>query len=231
MRIGQKTTYWLIAVVVVGWLAMPGFAATAADQLEKAIELFQEGKYQQAQKALLDVSVEKLDDKQKQRRDELVDEVKTAINQYNKGKQNLHDADKAFEQNKRSSAEKLYRAVLDNSYATTEQKQKARKGLALIAKQNKLEQKLSAKKSNQTSPPPTTRPAGDMNKIHTERNLAEAAMCIRAGDEAMAKGKFNLAQTKYKQALKLVPKHQAALNGLQLVRKHRNAEGKTNLLD
>src|SRR5207244_2215233 len=112
-------------VLISAAIAYPLFAATPADQLDQAVQQFQKGDYQQARRTLLDLDTGKLTDEQSERRSELLEEVSAAINQSNRARQNLDDGDKAFDAHDDAAAEKLYNAVIDNSYASPAQKQRA----------------------------------------------------------------------------------------------------------
>lgn len=228
---GRRLLASLMVVCWAGW----AWSATPVEQLEQAVSLFRQGQYEKCQEVLLAIDRDKLDDTQKQRRDELIEEVGTAVNHAAKARQNLEDADKAAKAGDRATAQPLYRAVLDNNFASADQKKAAQTGLDRIGKQQDLDSKLSGSTTAATQPVESaaSRPAdGDdsLQRARKDRDRAEAGRLIDAGDEALAKGQFDLAEQKYQESLKLVPNHPAALAGLDSVRKKRIAEGQPDLL-
>ena len=155
-----------------------------------------QGKYQQAQEALLQVDRDKLPADRKGQRDELAEEITTAVNQSGKASQNLDDAAAAWDKKDLATAEKLYQAVVDNKYASEAQKQKAAEGLALIKKQRELAGKIETPKAA-TRPTAAaalprrqrcSRPTNSLRKAREERARIEAAAKIKAGEEATGQG-------------------------------------------
>ncbi|MCK4684062.1 MAG: hypothetical protein KAT44_03820, partial [Pirellulales bacterium] len=72
-------------------------AATPDELLDKALELFHQAQYEEAQEVLLEVDRDELTAERKRQRDELAKEIGPAINQSGKAAQNLADAAKAVE--------------------------------------------------------------------------------------------------------------------------------------
>jgi len=89
VRLAHKVLQRMVKAVLVLTLGYPALAATPAQQLDEAAELFNQGQYEQAKRILLEINRDQLTDEQKQRRDELVGEVEPAINQSAKARQNL----------------------------------------------------------------------------------------------------------------------------------------------
>jgi len=282
----------LVFSSVVACFFVPVFAATPAEQLDEAVELFNQGQYDKGKEVVQAIDRDALNDEQKQRRDELLEEVTTAINQSAKIKQNLGDAEKTFRDNDRPTAGRLYQAVLDNAYATTEQKLRAQEGLARIAEAQKRDReqvvaapstqpaKTPVKSSTQPAevkpqqpplqkpeetkavkpeseqkpiavpekksepkpepkielkpePKPETKPVPepvDLSKARAARNKIEATRLIGEGEKSLSEGKYDEAEVKFDAALKLVPKHPAALAGRKEMNQQRAAEGRSNLL-
>ncbi|MEP0843308.1 MAG: hypothetical protein HRF43_11450, partial [Phycisphaerae bacterium] len=229
MRRGQLMPRWSAICIGIGWSVLAAMAATPAEDLDKAGELFRKGQYTDARELLMGIDRDKLTDEQKVRRDELANELEEAINQAGRARQNLEDADAAFKSQDLGKAERLFRAVQANLYATDAQKQRARDGLALIEKQRQLETRIGESTPPATRPArgpraPATRPAAVSN-AKAQRDRVEADRLIREGDEAMARAQYDTAQDRYQAALKLVPGHADALKGLELLRQHRAVEG------
>jgi len=225
----ENLVRWLAVCVVSVCLASPLWAATPSEQLEQSQRLFEQGKYGEAKDLLLKIAPSALTDEQTQKRNEMVEEVRVAINQSNKAQQDLADADKAFSTSDRVTAAKLYRGILNNNYASAAQKKRAREGLAWIDRQRMLANKMNAAPAG----PQLAGAQGDSTsqRAHLQRDRVAAAAVVEAGDAALGRGQFDLAEQKYRQALKLVPNYAPALKGLGLVRQHRHVEGQAPLMD
>lgn len=229
---------WSAICIGIGWSALVALAATPAEELDRARGLFEKRDFTEAREVLLAIDRDQLNDDQKTRRDELAEELKTAINQADKARQNLEDADAAFKGNEPRTAEKLYRAVLANIYAAEAQQKRARDGLALIEKQRDLQSKLTAQPGAATRPAadqgeaPATRPsAADLSEARLQRNRMQAAQAIAEGDEAVGRGQFDIAEQRYQSALQMAPNHPLALKGLEEIRQRRAVEGQPNAID
>ncbi|NLE60200.1 MAG: hypothetical protein GX616_17760, partial [Planctomycetes bacterium] len=232
MKTADNTMRRMAALMVVLCATIPLLAATPSDLLDKAVDLFREGKYQQAQEALLEIDREQLPAERRDQRDELMEEITTAVNQSGEAAQDLEDALAAQARKDLNAAEKRFQEVIDNKYASDAQKRKAAEGLALVKKQRDLAGKIQVPQTA-TRPAGTaaSRPADAFRKAREERARIEAALKIKAGEDAAAKGQYDLAEQHFEEALKLVPNHPAAIHGLQLIKQHRSVEGKPNLID
>ena len=112
MRVGRNVWLWrqLVVCGLGACMAVPVLAAPA-DELDKAVHAYNSGNYQQAQELLLKVDRDALTDEQKQHRDQLMEAVRTGINQSNKAKQDLGDGQKALTAGNLAAAEKCFSAV------------------------------------------------------------------------------------------------------------------------
>ncbi len=248
MRVGRNL--WRRSVLTV-WAALlvASAPAVASEKLDEAARLYGEQAYQQAQAILLELDRDQLTAEEKQKRDELVEQVRIAIHQSNKARQNLDDGEKAFAAGENEAAAGFYRAVGENAFATAAQKRQAREGLASIAKKRDLERRITATAPAAVEPPPAeaapveaapvesaapatpASPASDpYAPARAQRNRAMADDLIQAGDAALAAAQYDVAYAKFQEALKYVPGHAQALNGLELVRQHRQVEGRPDLL-
>ncbi len=223
-----------------GILLATSALATPAGDLQEAVTLYNAGNYEQARESLLAIDRDALTAEQKQQRDELVEATRTAINQVNKARQDLADGDRAYDAGQRLPAETAYRAVLDNAYATDAQKQRAREGLALLERQQSLQEQVdatppadeqSADESPADASPADAPQAETRGQARAERNEALAEERVRSGADAAEQGQFDLAVRHFQEALQLVPNHPAATRGLELVRRQQAAEGVGDLLD
>ena len=92
MKTANNPIRWTAALMVGVCMAASALAATPSQLLDKAVGLFREGKYQQAQETLLEIDRDKLPADRRDQRDELAEEITTAVNQSGKATQNLEDA-------------------------------------------------------------------------------------------------------------------------------------------
>ncbi len=243
MSTGWKLARSVVVAVVMGCFVLPALAEmTAPEKLSKASELFKAGQYDQSKALLLEIDAAQLNAEQKHQRDELSEEVVVAINQSNKARRDLQDAEKALESGDRTRAGDLFRAVQKNAYASADQVGRAKNGLATIARQRELESKLPAKKPAKVATRPaaaTTQPSranqrGAAVSVAAQpaqsMDRSQAAAAVRAGNEALAHGQLDLAERHFQEALRISPNNADAISGLELVRQYRKAEGQSQLL-
>ncbi len=126
-------------------------AATPAENLDSAGQLFTAGRYQECRDLLLSVQEGQLTPEQTARRSELLEEVDVAINQSDKARRDLQDGERALESNMLTPAEDFLKAVDANKYASSEQKDRARRGLGTVARKRELNRRAEAA-------PPASRP-------------------------------------------------------------------------
>lgn len=223
-------------------------AEASNEQLKKAVQLFDQGQYEQSQELLLGLDQGKLSDDEKKQRDEYADKVTVAINQSKKAQQDLDDGNSLYDGNKLNEAAKKYRAVQTNKYAAPAQKQEAERRLALIQEKRRLSESTEtaqpaqpgsaapATQPTKTAPEPraaakaapaTTRPA--MMQM-ASRDQEQAAALIQRGQENLRRGEFDAAAKAFTEALRLAPNDPDALAGRQLLEKYRGAEGQPSSL-
>jgi len=133
-----------IATIVVGAFGIAAEAQTADEALAAAIALYNQGQYDKAHQALVNIDPAQLSDGARAQREEYLEKVEIARNQYAKARQDKIDADKALDAGDFKKAETLYRAVLDNPYAPSAMKSSAKLAVAVIAEKRKLESGKSA---------------------------------------------------------------------------------------
>nr|HPZ98603.1 hypothetical protein [Phycisphaerae bacterium] len=254
MSTGRNLPRWFVTTMIVGMLGSPGLAQTAAEKLDKAASMFKAGQYDEAKALLMEIEPNQLTAEQNRTRGELVEEVVVAINQSNKARRDLQDAESALEANDRTRAAALFRAVQNNPYATEDQKNRARNGLTTISRQEELESRL-ASPATRPAAAAATQPAVQVNRDFVSgpgepaprppmaapqaapvaaapaSDAGLAAQAVRAGNEALGRGQLDAAELRFQEALRIVPNMPEALSGLELVRQYRRAEGQPGLLD
>lgn len=253
MSTGRNLQRCVLSAFLVGLLSALCLAQTAAETLDRAAQLFEDGQFEESRSLLMQIEPNQLTADQNRQRGELIEEVAVAINQSNKARRDLRDAESALEDGDRSRAAGLFRAVQNNTYATQDQKARARNGLATLSRQRELESQLAAPATRpaESNPPeaqeapaqpePVDRtfirspeaqpgtPVGDEAAPASDEELAAAA--VRAGNEALGRGQLDLAERRFQEALRISPNLPDALSGLDLVRQYRRAEGQPGLLD
>ncbi|MFQ5490100.1 MAG: hypothetical protein ACE5GE_05195 [Phycisphaerae bacterium] len=110
------TARWLLLAVCCLVVAPPVFADDAED-LNQAIQQFQEGNYLSAQQLLLDIDPDGLTDAQRVQRDNYVDRVQVALSMVEKAANDLEDAEQAVADHRLDEGQALAKGVLANEYA------------------------------------------------------------------------------------------------------------------
>ena len=100
-------------------LLLVSTAAAQSEELKSAMELFDRQEYVAAQNLALSIDREKLSDAEKAELDRLLKVLPEAIQGGKKAEQDRADADQAYERGRWDEADRRYRAVLANKYATT----------------------------------------------------------------------------------------------------------------
>ena len=130
----RNSLSWVVVpALVLCIVAAKAAGATPVEQLAEAQKLREAGKYAEAQTLLREIDRDALSEAAADRRDKLVDEVRTAINLSKKAADDQADADKALATGRLNDAQADYDSVLRNKYATAPQKAAARTGLKQVA--------------------------------------------------------------------------------------------------
>lgn len=207
----KRTTCPQTVAVIWGvfWLALASAATaqTPADELQQGIDLFEQGRYVEAQQVLLAVDRAQLTDEQKQTRDKYVDEVRLAVNLANRAQQDHEEAERALDAGDLMRAEMLYAAVLRNRYADESLKEAARQGQALIAEKRTLQEAVAVEA-----------PAQPQQAADTPRDRVDDL--VASGREALEQGRYEEAIRLFQQALDAEPGHPEAAAGLEEARQH-----------
>jgi len=161
IRMSLIARVWSVTALATVLLVPAAYAQSAA--LQAAERLFEEQQYVAAQEALLAIDRESLTDAERARLDELLALVPEAIKAAERAAQDQEAADHAFEEGQWEVAEKLYRALAANQYATPGARQRAVERGEQIAEKRRLAEaaKPSApvEGSVVTEPPATAAPA------------------------------------------------------------------------
>lgn len=107
-----------------GW--SPARAQEASTVLRQAVELFENGDYLAAQRALTSIDRNQLSTEEQQTRDDYLNRVQVAQTMYEKALRDLEDAETAISGGEHARARMMLQRVLDNEYAAPSLKNAAR---------------------------------------------------------------------------------------------------------
>jgi len=228
----------IVAAALVSTLCLKSAYAGPADRLKQAVELYKAGEYVQSYEILQAIDPKDLSAEQRKVRDEYLRKAKKARVLQLKAAQNLSDATAALNAGKLDLAEKLLKAVLANDYASAAQKKQAHHGLALVAEKRRLAAQASGsapqtqpapvKKQQGRAEAPAAKPAG---KRESQVRQKEAMLLVQQARAAMQAGNYQVAEAKFKQALRLVPHLPEAEEGLKRLAEVRLAIPASRLVD
>ena len=109
---------FLIAGLMVGAAAVPAVRGQEASAtLRQAVELFENGDYLAAQRALTSIDRSQLSDDDQKTRDDYLNRVQVAQTMYEKALRDLEDAETAISGGEHARARMMLQRVLDNEYA------------------------------------------------------------------------------------------------------------------
>lgn len=204
-----------IACIAMMLAAVPvAIAQSAADELARGIELFEQGRYADAQQVLLTIDPDALTDEQRQTRDRYVDEVRLAVNLSNRARQDFDEAQRALKDKDYARANVLFASVIRNQYAGESLKSAAVQGQAQVAAAR--EGKDAAKPSSPA--PAVSEPTTPVQlSSQSDRDVADL---IADGQEALRTGRYDDAARLFQSALNLDPGNPDAVAGLEAAREH-----------
>lgn len=122
-------------LMVIGWIAVIPARALADrgdDALARAIALFDQSRYDDAQSILLALDPDELGDQQRRLRDQYVERTRVAINMLERARLDVEDAQFAMDEGDHAEARKLLNQAIANQYATDDLRQSARRMLAQL---------------------------------------------------------------------------------------------------
>jgi type II secretory pathway component GspD/PulD (secretin) len=123
MRQSQRLSSGL--AILIGLMLIPATLAQDA-RLQLAKGLFEMQEYEAAQETLLEIERDQLSEDEAEEYDNLLKILPTAIKAGRKAEQDMADANKAYEAGHWKEADSLYTRVVDNEYARTALRERAR---------------------------------------------------------------------------------------------------------
>ena len=139
--------FWVLGVVLT--LGLTSVAWGQSEKLKKAVDLYDQQEYADAQTALLQVDRDKLTDSEKDDLDAYLKDVSGAIKSAEKAAADSTKADKAFENGGWDEAEKLYRGVVANLYAKADLRETASQRIERIAENREMAAAVAPQPKNQ----------------------------------------------------------------------------------
>lgn len=229
----------VVFVWLLGFLPLsPGLAygQNESDSLARAIGLFENGQYLDAQEILVGIDRQKLSAEEQTIRDDYLNRVQVAITMYEKALRDLEDAETALSDGDKEAARRLLEAVLDNEYAAEALRRAAQNHL------RELDGREPAPPVKEVEPPPPVQPApsppGQPAPTQppaapkpravgpSSGELEQARVLTQEADELVKLTRYAEARRLYEQALQHVPGYPEAVAGLSRVTEHeRNING------
>lgn len=214
--------------------------ADEAEDLARAIALFDGGQYLDAQELLTGIDRSALSAADQVTRDDYLNRVEVAITMLEKAIRDLDDAETAMKaaesasspdiaEQERAGARALLERVLANEYATDVVQRAARARLRVLDGDaaTEMESAIGAPDAAPPAPPaapedepgpaPTDMPASDV----TEDDVARAGTLTAEADEMTRTGRYGEAERLYRAALDAVPGYPEAVAGLDRLQAHR----------
>ncbi len=232
-----------VALAFVGgclMVAASAMASEAENALDRAIDLFEQGYYSEAQEILLKIDRDSLDEELRDLRDEYVDRARMAISMVERADLDLENAEEARANERFAEAKKLLEAVLANEYSTKSQRDSAKKLITGITEEKVGEAKAQEPKPSEGGKSDAKQPAIAPAKITGEQEPSEAVQfdterartLTREGHEALQSGRNSEAIRLFEEALRFVPGHPEAMAGLKQARSHNEVEmGSRSLIE
>lgn len=216
------------ALFVAAWMLSycPAWAQdeSAQTKLDRAIQLYEAQKYEEAQQLVKDADSQALSRADRKRLAQYVDLTNTAVDQYHQAQSNLKQGKSALEAGKYNMARQLLEQVGESEFATPELIAESRSDLAVVTEAERHQVRLVTAQDRTA--------AADERRGGSDR----ADRLIRRGREATNRGQYTLAGGFFDEALELVPGHPDAVRGLEQLRLHQRVEaapdtGRIRLID
>ncbi|HUW81840.1 MAG TPA: hypothetical protein VMZ31_03455 [Phycisphaerae bacterium] len=179
MRCNNALRAAAISVIIVGVFGVPARGQTGDQGLAAAIALYNQGQYDKAHQALVNIDPAQLGDEARARREEYLEKAEVARNQYAKARQDKIDADKALDAGDFAKAETLYKSVLDNPYAPPAMKSSARLAVAVIAEKRKLESDKPVTEPDDADLPAAAAPVAPAEPAESKPAAESAPAAVR----------------------------------------------------
>lgn len=240
---------WITSSVVIVFalsLSATSFANTAAEpaaDLDRAIKLFDESNYVEAQQVLVGIDRSKLNANNQARRDDYLNRVGVAITMQEKAVRDLEDAELAISNNEKDKGVRLLESVIANEYSGEALRRAAKMKLNDV--KGAAPEAGGAAKNEQPVPPPTQPKPGESVQTTTKttekvevispmaqqpeqpapppvrpQDVERARALTLEGDEFREASRYDDALARYEEALALVPGYPEAVAGLQLIADH-----------
>ncbi len=227
-RLRVRTRVVRLLMLVPPLVAPAAAYADEAADLQRAVQLFNDGDYHSAQAVLLGIDRSKLKPDQQSLRDDYLNRAQVALQMSDKALRDLEDAETAMKEGEADRARGLLEAVLANEYAKDALRKSAAAQLRdLDAGKIGADAPPAARPPNaappdQPPPSPAAQPPVASPKVNGQRTRA----LVEEGDRLVGAARYEEARKRYDEALVITPGHPEALAGLKRVEEHqRNVTG------
>lgn len=198
--------------------------ADGADDLKRAVALFDSGDYLGAQEALLGLDREALQPDQQTLRDDYLNRTQVALRMSEKAIRDLEDAETAIGEKETDKARRLLESVIDNKYAAEAVKQSARTMMRNLG--GPVESGAAPAMPAASTPQPEAASSGQPERTpkvaaaEPGDAAAKARELVAAAEAALAAGDLGGARRQFEAALAMVPGLPEAVDGLTRVQEH-----------
>lgn len=215
-------------------IAVPALANEAEEALRRGVELFDAGDYLAAQQALLAIDRDDLSEADGARRDDYLERIQVALTMLEKASKDYEDGEQALTNGDLDRAEARLNEVLANEYAPQALRSSTVQLLRKVAEQRDIATAPAAPAPVDAapSPKPATQAMPSPAVAGEGTDFERASVLIRQGHEALEGGRTREAIRLFEQALKVVPGHPDAVEGIELAQSYQDAEiGPDSLLN
>ncbi|MCO6438816.1 MAG: hypothetical protein J5J06_17105 [Phycisphaerae bacterium] len=211
----------LVALVLLA-SPRPALAEDDSQRLREAVKLFDEGDYLAAQELLVAIDPEALSSDEQTRRGDYLQRVQVALTMYEKALRDLEDAETAIDDNDPARARELLNRVIENEYAAPALREAARTHLAgLDGGEGRAAARQDLIEAAGEAPADTDERRGTRPDRPSSDEVAQARQLTREGQDLIQSAQYDEAVQRFQSALELVPGLPEAVQGLELVRAHR----------
>jgi general secretion pathway protein D len=205
-------------------------AGDEAETLNRAIQLFEQGEYLSAQELLLGIDRNKLNKSQQAQRDDCLNRVQVALIMSEKALRDAEDAETAVAAGEMDRARLLLEGIQANPYAKQEFKQAAAARLrqlpgAPAQPETPVQPREPASpekpaQPNESAPKKANGPNGTQAPPVSPADAERARVLIQEGQELIKAARYDEAERRFEEALRLVPGHPDAVAGIEQARQH-----------
>ncbi len=197
---------------------------TPKEDLQAAIQLFDENDCVGAQHALAGIDVDQLDPEDRNTHVEYTQRVALAVSMFQKAETDFEASELARAEGRVDAARNLLRSVIDNRYAAKETRKAAEADLRKI-------EMAHQPPPAETAAPIAAQPIDESDPdITRQRRQLRAKVLTRDAGEALEAGRLSEAERLFKKAIEQIPGYPEAVAGLKRIEGHEMVESQARSL-